>query len=459
MIPLFCCKRWRAGIRSSVLAAAVGSAITAHAFSNAGPAAVRTAAALDHTVSARDFGATGDGQSDDTAALQRALDGGRRTVLIPAGNYSIRSALRLDSETIVRADPRAVIRLAPGAGNSVDVFLLRNRDETAGNHDIVVEGGVWDGNNEHNPRGTIDRRPCYTGVGFHFFNVERLALRNLVLRNPETYAIRAARLSDFVIEDIGFDFSCVRENQDGVHLNGYCERGVIRDLQALSPFATNDDMVALNADDGSGDAYVFQQGMVSGPIRDITVEHLRAPSAFTFVRLLSSQQPLENVRISDVVGGCRFYAVNLDRWRFPAGGGKIRNVVLRDISVHKAFDSFSRQSHPDRRPLIHIQTRVENFRIENFRRTEEQQPPAVTLLLDNGQRNRLRLSGLTAAQQQALLRSSPAVSEELFSSEAGNPGAADAGRMMQLESNASVTLPDGGFSVLEIDPPVPAEAR
>ena len=434
-------------VLSLLLAAAACRGLAAGEFAVAPPADVRTEAALARTVSVAEFGAKGDGRADDTAALQRALDGGRRTVLIPAGTYEISAALRLDSETIIRADARAVIRLAAGAGNSVEVFLVRNRDEAAGNHDIVIEGGIWDGNNEHNPRGAKEHMPCYTGVAFNFINVQRLTLRNLVIRNPETYSIRAARLSDFRIEDIGFDATSVRENQDGVHLNGFCERGVIRNLQALSPFATNDDMVALNADDGSGDAFVSQQGMVSGPIRDITVEHLRAPSVFSFVRLLSSQQPLENVRISDIAGGARFYAINMDRWRFPVGGGRIRNVVLSRIAVHKAFDSFSRQSRAARRPLIHIQSAVENFRIEDFRRADVEQPPAFTLVLDNGQRNRLRLEGLTFEQQQAVLAASPGLLPESFA-----PVTATIPRALAVEFPGALTLPSGGFSLLELNP-------
>ena len=64
--------------------------------------------------------------------------------------------------------------------------------------------------------------------------------------------------------------------------------------------------------------------MVQGPIRNILVEHLRAESAFTFVRLLSHRELIENVTVRDVVGGCRFYAINMDRWRFPAGWMPLR---------------------------------------------------------------------------------------------------------------------------------------
>jgi polygalacturonase len=389
------------------------------------------------TINVKDAGAVGDGVADDTAALQKALSGGQRTVVIPAGTYRIATALQLESETTIQADAKAIIRLADQAGNDVGLFVLTNRDFTGGDHDIIVDGGVWDGNNEHNARGTKEQIPCSTGVAINFINVRKLTLRNLTVRNPDAYAIRACRITDFLFENIGFDFSILRPNQDGIHLNGFCERGIIRNLRALSPYATNDDMVALNADDGAPTDYAPQQGMVNGPIRDIIVEHLRAESAFTFVRVLSHRQVIENITISDVVGGCRFYAVNMDRWKFPAGAGKIRNVTFRDFDVRKMPDVFSKQKGAGQRPLIHIQSAVEGLRIENFRRQENDEAGAVTLSLDNEQQNRVRLAGLDETQIAALTKASPEVMAN--------------GSAISTDSLAKITLPSGGFTSLSVD--------
>ncbi len=58
-------------------------------------AMVRTIAAkLGETVSVRDFGATGDGTTDDTAAIQAAFDSGAHKVVFPAGRY-VTGSLRL----------------------------------------------------------------------------------------------------------------------------------------------------------------------------------------------------------------------------------------------------------------------------------------------------------------------------------------------------------------------------
>ena len=343
-------------------------------------------------VDAKQCGAVGDGVADDTAAIQKALAGGQRTVIIPPGTYKISAALKVVSGTTIKADSKAIIRLADRAGTDVGVFLLTNRDPAGGNTNITVEGGLWDGNNEHNPRGREGDPNGYTGAALNFVNVRGLALRNLTVRNPEAFSIRLGEVEDFAVEDIRFDHAVIRPNQDGVHVCGFCRRGVIRKLRVLTKRTTNDDMVALNADNDP--KRVINLGMKRGPIRDITVENLRADDAYTFVRLLSFKELIENVTISDVAGGCRVHAVNLGRWRFPAGGGNIRNVTLRDFTVRKvAGGDLAKGSN--QAPLILIESVVRGLRIENFRREPADDLPAPTLVVDTGQQTRLSLEGAT----------------------------------------------------------------
>jgi hypothetical protein len=213
-------------------------------------------------------------------------------------------------------------------------------------------------------------------------------------------------------------------------------------------------MVALNADDGSAAEYVIQQGMKQGPIRDIAVEDLRAESAFTFVRLLSHRELIENITVSGISGGCRFYAINMDRWRFPVGGGNIHHVLLRDISVRKMPDAFSTQKTPAQRPLIHIQTAVDGLRIEDFHRGEED-VPATTLLLDNGRENQVRLEGITTAQARELAELSPGVTDSMFT---GSASLRDSGyNILRTDAHLKITLPRGGFSLLTVDAKTPTD--
>jgi hypothetical protein len=203
-------------------------------------------------------------------------------------------------------------------------------------------------------------------------------------------------------------------------LNGYCAHGLIRNIRTLSRFATNDDMIALNADDATGaPPWVMCQGTVMGPIRDIRIEHVRAENTYTFVRLLSNGHPIENVVISDVAGGCRASAITMHRWRFPRGCGDIRHVVLRDFRVHKMADPG--HAYQEARPLIDIELATHDFRIENFRRDPVAQPASLTLLIENGLTNRLRFQRPEEPQPRDWV------------------------------SNETFSLPSGGFVLLALD--------
>ena len=61
---------------------------------------MRTLPATRDWASARSFGAKGDGVSDDTAAIQKAIDS-RRTVYLPLGIYVVNDTLRLKPDTVL----------------------------------------------------------------------------------------------------------------------------------------------------------------------------------------------------------------------------------------------------------------------------------------------------------------------------------------------------------------------
>lgn len=60
------------------------------------------------TVSVKDFGAVGDGTTDDTAAIQAACTAGGR-IYFPAGTYKVSSAITLISNSALDLDPNAIV--------------------------------------------------------------------------------------------------------------------------------------------------------------------------------------------------------------------------------------------------------------------------------------------------------------------------------------------------------------
>ncbi|TNJ63171.1 hypothetical protein FE784_26935 [Paenibacillus hemerocallicola] len=123
----------------------------------------------------KDFGAAGDGTTDDTAAIQAALNeslqGGRSHVLIPKGTYKVIDTLRIYRNTRLTLDPGAKILRCH------DYSFLVNGDNGStyqgyeGHGNIVIEGGVWEGNILLYP-------DAYNGFGL-------ARGRNIVVRNTE----------------------------------------------------------------------------------------------------------------------------------------------------------------------------------------------------------------------------------------------------------------------------------
>ena len=78
---------------------AVDASIVSYEPPFANSVATNVEAKLAQYVSVKDFGAVGDGVTDDTAAIQAALDSGAEGVYIPGGTYKITASLVVDGNT------------------------------------------------------------------------------------------------------------------------------------------------------------------------------------------------------------------------------------------------------------------------------------------------------------------------------------------------------------------------
>ncbi len=325
----------------------------------------------------------GDGVHDDTAGLQAALDSGASVVELPGPpkHYLISHALVIHSGQTLVVDRNATVRLADGA----HAHMLTNANHAEGDHGISVLGGIWDGNNAHQTceyhetgRWQVPYDPQrYLGVLLQFNNVVDLRLAGLTLKDPETFGVQVANLRRFTIEDITFDYNMLRANMDGVHLHGNCHQGRIANLKG----ATNDDLVALNADDGS----MFE--MSRGPIDDIQIDGLWAENGYTAVRLLSAGSPVRRVRISNVFGSFRYYVVSFTHHSVHPG----EPSEMSEVEVDGAYCAKPAEPGATPGPLdeaarhgfplfwVEGQTRVRGLMMANIQRRErlEAAPPTI----------------------------------------------------------------------------------
>ena len=195
---------------------------------------------------------------DNTEELQQLLDK-RGDVFFKSGVYVISNTLIIHDHTRLTLAHDAVIRLAD---NACCLMLMNDCCyKTGSNHHIIVEGGRWDGNNVAQTRGKVYAdKPYNMGVVMRFENVFDLTVRDLVIKDPESYAMQFRFVDRFTVENITFDYNMEKLNMDGVHVNGPSRNGVIRNIKG----ATNDDLVALNCDDGydDGEEFIYTKGNI-----------------------------------------------------------------------------------------------------------------------------------------------------------------------------------------------------
>ena len=337
-------------------------------------------------VSVSDFGALGDGMHDDFSALQRALDSGADIIDIPQGIYCISDTLKVHSDTHIKADHGAKIVMKGGARRHRNDFLLTNADTVSGNVNIRITGGIWDGNNRSAETAKPDdifEKDGYSGTVLNFSGVDGLSLGHMVIANSSTYYVRMNRIDNFEIEDISFVSDRLGWNQDGLHFGGSVRHGKVKDIRALSYGQTNDDMIALNADDSI--ERIENLDLCRAAIEDITFENIYSENCHCIIRMLSVTAPIRNIRFKNVFGGYRNYAINGDGARycrtplfredeFPEGAGCIENIEIDNFKCYPVKSPLPswEGTKGDCRVGLKLETRLHNFRISNFSFVQEE---------------------------------------------------------------------------------------
>ena len=126
------------------------------------PAAAATGRASGGAYDAQGFGAAGDGRTDDTAAIQAALDtahaAGGGTVRIPAGTYSTRTLTLYSKVHLIGMGIEAtILKLREGTHDDLirshEFAKLTGTNRTGGIYNASVRDLTLDGNRARNTRG------------------------------------------------------------------------------------------------------------------------------------------------------------------------------------------------------------------------------------------------------------------------------------------------------------------
>lgn len=243
----------------------------------AGCALAETARAGAGIVDPADYGFAADAPAaTNAAALQRALDGGKRTVQVThPGVYGLDRTVWLDGDTRLIFAHGVVLQK-----QAAYVHVLANRGLAAGKWDanIVVEGVRIDVNNMSAVH--AEDSPMFGNRGqISFSRIRNLTVRDftcLNLHGPQ-YAFQIATFENVVLD--GFE---IRGAKDGVHVNAG-RKFVVRN----GTLETGDDGIALNAEDWISSAPVV------GDIEDGLIENVTddGHGQCNFSRILTGAWP------------------------------------------------------------------------------------------------------------------------------------------------------------------------
>ncbi len=330
----------------------------------------------------------GDGIHDDTAAIQELIDTAENelTLPVPEKNYLVSKPLELPSDFKLVLPRFAEIKLAPGSNcvilkNKLDKKVdedyngrfrsyLKACEHNEPSRNIEIVGGIWNFNNMEQAPNPIQVRepaiPEFWGFGMVFYKVVGFKMSSLTLKDPSNFAVTLDTVSDFYIDNVTFDFNRGNPmpiNMDGIHCNGNCHDGIIKNLKG----ACYDDLVALNADEGS-----------CGPITNVEIDGIFAETCHSAVRMLSVHQKVENIRISNVYGTYFQYCIGLTKnAQNGCIDGGYDSIFIDNVYASKANQVYTYPWQGEwQYPLIIIEgeTLVKNLKIAHMHRKEKTIP-------------------------------------------------------------------------------------
>ena len=351
----------------------------------------------------------GDGIHDDTLGIQELIDSGACEVSLPAPKkfYLISKPLELPSNFRLVLPRFAEIRLAKGS----NCLMLKNKTTKREDHvprvglweqlhsyspnhpceNIEVRGGIWNFNNLEQLPNPIQTKNFgdgdYCGFGFLFYNVKGLVISSLTLKDPVNFAVTLDTVSYFTVEDIIFDFNYGNPlacNMDGIHIDGNCHFGHIRNLKG----SCYDDLVALNADEGT-----------NGPISHIDINGIYAEDCHSALRMLTVQNKVSHVHVSNVHGTYFQYCIGLTKYFKGETKGEYDSITLDNIYASKAkrLPVYNKKPTSYVYPLIYIEedTRIKNIKISDLHRREELIPIPTVFIGEESRIDSLILENIT----------------------------------------------------------------
>lgn len=187
----------------------------------------------------KDFGAVGDGITDDTAAIQNAINN-CEYLIFDSGKYIISSPIYLKSNLNIVFSPTCEIFLKD---NSKCIMFDTEKNQNYEN--IFISGGIINGN-DYGQGPQSDEGLFNFSNAFRFFNVTNLQIRNMKIQEIRGHAIQHWNCNHVIFDNIEFYQNFDNETKpaggsrrDGI--TGGSSNVLYRDIRGF----TDDDMIAI----------------------------------------------------------------------------------------------------------------------------------------------------------------------------------------------------------------------
>jgi hypothetical protein len=182
----------------------VKNSVTEYLTSAAGAVARGFEDKLSDFVSVKDFGAKGDGITDDTAAIQAAVNSGEKVIFVPSGTYNISSTVWVPVGVELRCEPRITYFEAKSGGAFTGGFMFQWN---------TTDGSTWTVSYPNMNSGAIAgcqfkntaNVAAMRGVqAFCSLKCENLRFENYrqSIKKPSGFYVDTFHISDVICEDV-----------------------------------------------------------------------------------------------------------------------------------------------------------------------------------------------------------------------------------------------------------------
>lgn len=293
----------------------------------------------------RDYGAVGDAQTKDTAAIQAAIDactraGGGR-VMVPAGGKFLSGSIELKSNVELYVERGAVLE---ASGDEADFVHMRVNKKQMENvypdvnqsiafiiaydaHNIAITGaGTIDGAGKKfiiSELQHIHRMRQVRPFTFFFIGGSNIAFQDITIVDGAMWTVRLSGCQDVLIEGIRILNDLKLPNSDGIDLD-QCRNVRISNCH----ISAGDDCICLKACDNAGDF---------GPCENITVVGCTLVSTSTALMIgCEAHTPMRNV----VFDACTIQSSHRGLGIHMSHESDIEDVIFSNIIVEtRLFDT------------------------------------------------------------------------------------------------------------------------